>query len=350
MSRGEVAFLNICGDDPLRYAGQLVRGAVIFARIVGVGLLSKTKTEYLFCNMSHAILIGANGWAVNCGDWLDRQSRTSITGAVQDGGSMPDKSAIEWTDATWNPVTGCTKVSPGCAYCYAEALTLRFKRGGPFLPGRATINLHFDRLDAPKRWKSPRRIFVNSMSDLFHEEVPFEFVKEIFDRMCKYRQHTYQVLTKRPERLLEYLRWNGARDWPSHVWAGVSVENQYWADQRIPALLDVPAAVRFLSVEPLLKPVDLRTYLPSLQWVIVGGESGHAARPMDPEWVRRIRDDCFDTGVPFFFKQWGGRHSKAGGRELDRAIWDEMPVEPVGITDAADRQDNNAAELQENNR
>ncbi len=295
-------------------------------------------------------MIGANGWAVNCGDWLDRQSRTSITGAVQDGGSMPDKSAIEWTDATWNPVTGCTKVSPGCAYCYAEALTLRFKRGGPFLPGRATINLHFDRLDAPKRWKSPRRIFVNSMSDLFHEEVPFEFVKEIFDRMCKYRQHTYQVLTKRPERLLEYLRWNGARDWPSHVWAGVSVENQYWADQRIPALLDVPAAVRFLSVEPLLKPVDLRTYLPSLQWVIVGGESGHAARPMDPEWVRRIRDDCFDTGVPFFFKQWGGRHSKAGGRELDRAIWDEMPVEPVGITDAADRQDNNAAELQENNR
>ena len=238
---------------------------------------------------------------------------------------MSDKSAIEWTDATWNPVTGCTKISPGCAYCYAESITLRFKRGGPYLPGKATIRLHYDRLGAPGRWKAPRRVFVNSMSDLFHEEVPFEFVREVFLRMVEYDQHTYQVLTKRPERILEYLEWAKGTDWPDHVWMGVSVENQYWADRRIPLLAQVPAKIRFLSVEPLIKGVDLRDHLKHIQWVIVGGESGHKSRPMKAEWAMRVRDDCLATGVPFFFKQWGGRHSKSGGRELNGQIWDDIP-------------------------
>ena len=238
---------------------------------------------------------------------------------------MSEKSTIEWTDATWNPVTGCTKISPGCAYCYAEGITLRFKRGGPYLPGKTTIKLHHDRLKSPGKWKAPRRIFVNSMSDLFHEEVPFDFVREIFTSMLEYDHHIYQVLTKRPERMLKYLEWGEDPDWPDHVWVGVSVENQYWADQRIPLLAQVPATVRFLSVEPLLKAVELRDHLKDLQWVIVGGESGHKARPMKPEWATSIRDECLEAKVPFFFKQWGGRYSKAGGRELEGRIWDEMP-------------------------
>ena len=253
---------------------------------------------------------------------------------------MSDSSAIEWTDATWNPVTGCTKISPGCAHCYAEGITLRFKRGGPYLPGKTTIRLHHDRLDAPAKWKSPRRVFVNSMSDLFHDQVPFEFVREVFLKMVEYDQHTYQVLTKRPERMLEYLKWDKDLAWPDHVWAGVSVENQYWADQRIPFLTEIPAKVRFLSVEPLLKAVDLRDYLKHIQWVIVGGESGHRSRPMSLGWATRVRDDCLQAGVPFFFKQWGGRYSKAGGRVLEGRVWEEMPVvqpappNPVGTLGA----------------
>ena len=174
---------------------------------------------------------------------------------------MSDKSTIEWTDATWNPVTGCTKISPGCAYCYAESITLRFKRGGPYLPGKTTIKLHYDRLDAPAKWRTPRRVFVNSMSDLFHDEVPFDFVEEIFLRMAKCNQHIYQLLTKRPERMLEYFQWSKNLHWPDHVWAGVSVENQYWADRRIPLLASIPAKVRFLSVEPLLKAIQLGSHL-----------------------------------------------------------------------------------------
>ena len=243
---------------------------------------------------------------------------------------MSDKSAIEWTDATWNPVTGCTKVSPGCAHCYAETITLRFKRGGPFLPGKTNIRLHPDRLDIPGKWLKARRIFVNSMSDLFHEEVPFEFVREVFRTMAVYDRHIYQVLTKRPERMLEYFDWDThLSEWPEHVWAGTSVENQHWADRRVPALLRIPAKVRFLSVEPLLKAVDISSYLPKLQWVIVGGESGHRARPMKEEWAIRIRNDCVEAGVPFFFKQWGGRTSKAGGRELDQQEWNEMPHQAI---------------------
>ena len=249
---------------------------------------------------------------------------------------MPDKSAIEWTDATWNPVTGCTKISPGCAHCYAEALTLRFKRGGPFLPGKTTIQLHADRLGLPGKWKKPRRIFVNSMSDLFHEEVPFEFVREVFLRMSEYDQHTYQVLTKRPDRMLDFVEWADGLEWPAHVWAGVSVENQFWADCRIPALTRVPAKIRFLSCEPLIKEIELSHHLRHIDWVIAGGESGHKSRPMLAEWAIRIRDDCLDAGIPFFFKQWGGKFSKAGGRELEGRTWDEMPrtlpAERVGVS------------------
>ena len=235
---------------------------------------------------------------------------------------MASKSTIEWTDATWNPVTGCTKVSPGCAHCYAEAITLRFGRGGPFLPGKTTIELHPDRLRLPLSWKQPRRIFVNSMSDLFHEEVPLAFIRRVFKVMEEAERHTFQILTKRHERLQALAP---KLNWPGNVWMGVSVENQYWADRRIPALADVPASVRFLSVEPLLKPVDLRPNLELVDWVIVGGESGPKARALQPEWVRQIRDHCVAAGVPFFFKQWGGRTSKSGGRTLDGRAVEEMP-------------------------
>ena len=236
---------------------------------------------------------------------------------------MPANSKIEWTDGTWNPVTGCTKVSPGCAHCYAETITLRFKRGGPFLPGKSTITLHPDRLRLPISWKAPRRIFVNSMSDLFHDEVPLRFIQDIFSVMRETDRHTFQILTKRHERLQEVAN---SLEWPSNVWLGVSVENQYWAERRIPVLKEVPAAIRFLSVEPLLKQTNLQPFLNEIDWVIVGGESGHRSRPLDAEWVRSIRDDCQSANVPFFFKQWGGRNSKARGRLLDDRTWDEVPV------------------------
>ena len=243
---------------------------------------------------------------------------------------MGDRSGIEWTDATWNPVTGCTKVSPGCAHCYAEAVTLRFKRGGPYLPGQTTIKLHPDRLDQPSRWQRPRRVFVCSMSDLFHEEIPFAFIDRIVREMDSAKQHTFQVLTKRPKRMLEYLAWPesflGFSTWPAHVWLGVSVENQFWADRRIPLLMQALPRVRWLSVEPLLKAVDLTAYLEEIDWVVVGGESGPRARPIQPEWVQRIRDDCLEAETPFFFKQWGGLTPKAGGRELDGRTWDEYPA------------------------
>ena len=251
---------------------------------------------------------------------------------------MPDRSEIEWTDATWNPVTGCTKVSPGCAHCYAETIVLRFKRGPAFLPGLDSVRLHPERLDAPKSWRAARRIFVNSMSDLFHEDVPFDFVDLVFEVMEETSRHTYQILTKRVDRMQAWSEERGADGWPANVWAGTSVENQVWARKRIPQLLEVPAAVRFLSCEPLLKAVDLRGWLHELSendtteesevgidWVIVGGESGPSARPMRPEWAAALRDQCVEAGVPFFFKQWGGRTPKSGGRELDGRTWDQMP-------------------------
>jgi protein gp37 len=235
---------------------------------------------------------------------------------------MNDRSAIEWTDSTWNPITGCTKISPGCAHCYAEAITLRFARGGRFLPGQTTIRMHSDRLRIPLKWRDPRLVFVNSMSDLFHEEVPEDFILQVFEVMREARQHTFQVLTKRHERLVEL---SPRIAWPTNVWMGVSVENQVWADRRIPALKKVPASVRFLSCEPLLGPVSLDSHLDGINWVIVGGESGAKARPVDGAWVRMIREQCVVKGVPFFFKQWGGRTSKANGRLLDGRTWDDMP-------------------------
>jgi protein gp37 len=309
---------------------------------------------------------------------------------------MSDDSKIEWTDATWNPVTGCTEVSPGCDHCYAKTFAERW-RGVPghhFERG-FDVTLRPERLDQPMRWRKPRRIFVNSMSDLFHDEVPTEFVVQVFAVMALAPQHTFQLLTKRHGRMRSLLssepfaqevsscitgwamndvppplrkaaggsNWYGA--WPlPNVWLGVSVENQQWADIRIPALLGTSAVVRFLSCEPLLGPVDLD--LPSLRaegaelytraeyidWVIVGGESGHGARPMHPQWVRGLRDQCRAGGVAFHFKQWGEwvpedqaptdaviparfyRDDATGGirlgkgkagRELDGRTWDEYP-------------------------
>ena len=201
---------------------------------------------------------------------------------------------------------------------------MRFGLGGRFLPGMSSIEAHPQRLNIPHKWKAPRHVFVNSMSDLFHENVPFEFIERVFEVMAETSRHTFQILTKRHHRLQSLAP---LLHWPSNVWMGVSVESQYWADRRIPILAQVPAQVRFLSVEPLLKPVDLSPYLDSLHWVIVGGESGVRARPIDLEWVRRIREDCEVAKVPFFFKQWGGRTSKAGGRELDGRTHDDMPID-----------------------
>ncbi len=237
---------------------------------------------------------------------------------------MGDRSRIEWTQATWNPVTGCTKVSPGCAYCYAEAFTLRFRRGGPYLPGETTITLHHDRLDLPLRWRAPRLIFVNSMSDLFHESVPDSFISAVFQVMCQAPQHRFQVLTKRHERLASLAP---LLPFPDNVWIGVSIENQYWAERRIPELKRVPAKLRFLSCEPLLGPVNLRTHLKGLHWVIAGGESGPRARPAHLDWIRDLRDQCQQIGVAFFLKQLGGHPHPRGHDEalLDGRLWREMP-------------------------
>ncbi len=234
---------------------------------------------------------------------------------------MGDHSAIEWTDATWNPVTGCTKISPGCKYCYAERLAERLQAmGNPRYKNGFVVTLHEDQLDLPLRWRQPRQIFVNSMSDLFHDAVPDDYIRRVFDVMVKARWHVFQVLTKRSGRLADLAR---HLPWPSNVWQGVSVENADYVS-RIADLVKVPAAVRFLSVEPLLGPIaDLP--LKSIHWVIVGGESGPGHRPIQPEWVRAIRDQCGSAAVPFFFKQWGGRTPKAGGRTLDGQKWSAMP-------------------------
>lgn len=238
---------------------------------------------------------------------------------------MGDKSAIEWTDATWNPVTGCTKISPGCKNCYAERLALRLKEmGNPRYKNGFRVTLHPDQLDLPLRWAKPKMIFVNSMSDLFHEAVPEEYIKRAFAVMVKADWHIFQILTKRAERLAKL-----APDlpWPSHIWQGVSIENQVYT-KRVLYLQKVPAAVRFLSVEPLLGPIASLP-LDGIQWVIVGGESGPRHRPIKPEWVREIRRQCLVAGVSFFFKQWGGRTPKSGGRVLDGRTWDQMPTTAI---------------------
>lgn len=239
------------------------------------------------------------------------------------------ESAIEWTQMTWNPTTGCDRTSPGCDHCYALTLAKRLKAmGQPRYqndgddqtsgPGFG-LTLHPDVVDLPLRWKAPRLIFVNSMSDLMHPSVPTEFIAAVFHTMEATPQHTYQVLTKRSQRLR---RLATELSWPANLWMGVSVENQRYAF-RVDHLRKVPAAVRFVSVEPLLGHVQLN--LDGIGWVIVGGESGARSRPVDAAWVRSLRDQCTAAAVPLFFKQWGGRTPKAGGRELDGRTWDEMP-------------------------
>ncbi|HKQ69156.1 MAG TPA: phage Gp37/Gp68 family protein [Polyangiaceae bacterium] len=239
---------------------------------------------------------------------------------------MSDRSSIEWTEATWNPVRGCTKISPGCKHCYAETFAERF-RGVPGHPFEQGFDLRLvpTALDLPRRWRRGRLVFVNSMSDLFHEDVPDEYVARVFDVMRECAQHQFQVLTKRAERLealAPVLR-------PSpNVWLGVSIENAQHA-WRIEHLRRAPARVRFLSIEPLLGPMG-RLRLNDIHWVIVGGESGHGARPMNAEWVRDVRDQCRHARVPFFFKQWGGVQKSKNGRLLDDRTWDEMPRVAAG--------------------
>lgn len=309
---------------------------------------------------------------------------------------MSDKTGIEWTDATWNPVTGCTEVSPGCDHCYAKTFAERWRgTAGHYYEHGFDVQLRPDKLYQPLKWKRPRRIFVNSMSDLFHDSVPDEYIAKVFAVMALAPQHTFQLLTKRHARMRSLLggrtsdfehqvwdTWSNYETppgsptmedapWPElplpNVWLGVSAEDQQWADIRIPALLDTPAAVRFVSAEPLLGPIEfphwyvdpVNTEASSLDWVIAGGESGRGARPMHPDWARSLRDQCLDAGVAFLFKQWGewapGNHrdptldgqvsigyrpgcpdpyplgwvrrvgKKAAGRELDGQTWDQYP-------------------------
>lgn len=254
---------------------------------------------------------------------------------------MGDKSSIEWTDSTWNPVTGCTKVSPGCKYCYAERLAARLQlMGNPRYQHGFRVTLHPDQLGLPLKWREPRLVFVNSMSDLFHEAIPEKFIRQVFETMVQAHWHIFQILTKRAERLAELAP---RLPWPANVWQGVSVENARYCS-RVAYLRKVPAAVPFLSVEPLLGPIP-HLPLQGIHWVIVGGESGgpleralvgprQAGRdgrirlrpkPQSIAWVRSIRDQCLAARVPFFFKQWGGPTAKSGGRVLDGRTWNEVP-------------------------
>jgi protein gp37 len=239
---------------------------------------------------------------------------------------MAQRSEIEWTDATWNPVTGCTKISPGCKHCYAEVFAERW-RGLPGHPYEQGFDLKLwpRRLKLPLTWRSPRMIFVNSMSDLFHERVPDEFIERVFQIMADARWHTFQVLTKRAARLSQW-HMNHEEFWGlQNVWLGVSVEDRRFGLPRIAPLQTVRSSIRFLSIEPLLEDLG-EIDLDGIDWVIVGGESGRGARPMKKEWVFAIRDQCRKAGVPFFFKQWGGVWKKREGRLLAGRTWDEMPV------------------------
>jgi len=234
---------------------------------------------------------------------------------------MAGNSHIEWTDATWNPVTGCSKISPGCKHCYAERMARRLQAmGQPNYANGFEVTLQPHMLELPLEWKRPRRIFVNSMSDLFHQDVPLSFIKKVFSVMRRANWHQYQLLTKRSERLLEV---SPLLTWEPHIWIGVSVENDDYIS-RIDDLRKTGADVKFLSLEPLLGPLR-KLNLRGIDWVIVGGESGPGARPMNPDWVRDIRDQCLRANVPFFFKQWGGQFKKRTGRVLDGRTWDQMP-------------------------
>ncbi|WP_245533986.1 DUF5131 family protein [Effusibacillus pohliae] len=233
-------------------------------------------------------------------------------------------SSIEWTEATWNPVTGCTKISEGCRHCYAATMAKRLHAmNNPRYANGFNVTLHHDLVDLPLKWKRPRRIFVNSMSDLFHKDIPFEFIQQVFQTMQRAHWHTFQILTKRSDRLLEL---SFDLPWPNNIWQGVSVEDER-VIHRIDHLRQVPAKIRFLSLEPLIGPLnnlDLR----GIHWVIVGGESGPGARPMKKEWVESIRDQCINQQVAFFFKQWGGVQKHRTGRILDGRTWNEYPNAP----------------------
>lgn len=235
---------------------------------------------------------------------------------------MAQKSSIEWTESTWNPLTGCTKISPGCKHCYAERMARRLKAMGQsnYVNG-FELTLHENVLELPLRWKKPQSIFVNSMSDMFHIDVPSEFILKAFDVMRRARWHRFQVLTKRAERLEEL---SAKLPWPGNIWMGVSVESEEYLS-RIDHLRRTSAAIKFLSLEPLLGPLE-NLRLDGIDWVIVGGESGPGARPMKTEWVQTVRDQCIGSRVPFFFKQWGGVWKKKFGRILDGQTWDEMPM------------------------
>lgn len=262
---------------------------------------------------------------------------------------MAQSSSIEWTDTTWNPSTGCSKVSTGCKYCYAETMAARLERmGSARYENGFAFTMHWDKIEEPLSWRKPRKVFVNSMSDLFHEDSDFEFVKSVFDVMQKTPRHQYQVLTKRPERMAEWLaemQESGEYEPASHIWLGTSVENNLVVG-RADHLRETPAGVRFLSCEPLLGPLD-ELVLNGIDWVIVGGESGThlwddraqrrrglveylegAWEPRDERvtWVEDLRDRCLEASIPFFFKQWGGATSKAGGRSLDGGTWDGFPA------------------------
>ena len=240
---------------------------------------------------------------------------------------MSANSSIEWTETTWNPVSGCSKVSDGCLHCYAERMANRLQAmGNPNYKNGFEVTLHPHLVDAPLSWKKSRIVFVNSMSDLFHEDIPEAFIRKVFSTMRKAHWHTFQVLTKRSERLKSM---TPRLDWPRNVWMGVSVENRD-VQRRIDDLRSVPAAVRFLSLEPLLGPLP-QLNLDGIHWAIVGGESGPGARQMNPEWVVDIRNQCSAADVPFFFKQWGGVLKKRNGRELDGKTWSQYPQKVASI-------------------
>ena len=235
---------------------------------------------------------------------------------------MSTQSGIEWTETTWNPVTGCTKISHGCKFCYADRMAKRLQAMGvdKYRNG-FSVTLHPSTLKDPLKWRKPRLVFVNSMSDLFHEEVSLSFIKAVFETMNQASHHTFQVLTKRPNRVLNL---NQHLTWSPNIWLGTSIESQRW-QFRLEELRATGAQTKFLSLEPLLGPLS-GIPLNGIDWVIVGGESGPGARPMEPDWVREIRDSCLQKDVPFFFKQWGGVFKKRAGRVLDGRTWDQMPV------------------------
>ena len=238
---------------------------------------------------------------------------------------MTHASRIEWTERTWNPVTGCTKISEGCKHCYAERMSLRLRSMGLGKYERGfELTVHPATLTDPFKWKNPSLVFVNSMSDLFHKDVSDRFILSVFDTMNRTKRHTYQILTKRPERAVSL---NRKLDWTSNIWLGTSVESERWL-QRVDVLRESRANIKFLSLEPLLGPLSSLS-LEGMDWVIVGGESGPKSRPMHLAWVREIRSNCIENGVPFFFKQWGGVNKKRSGRLLDGRTWDELPTRDV---------------------